>query len=416
MSANTSKAALGAAILIGCGGAHPARAVPFISPFATAGIERDSNVFMRPTNTPLFVANGITTLADTIETYEGGLDSEFDWGRDTLTLDGDALQENYDRFSFLDHYEYRLAGDLDWHLGPVVETELVYNQSRFMAPFTETLALGLFVDTQRVASAMVRVLVTPKWRVDLTPGLDQIDTPLPGFPDFRRSERTGTAGLDYLGFGRLTAGLQLEYIQGHYSGIVRATRYTQRDADVTASYQLSGLSELDASVGYTRRGTEANPTDSLPATPANSGYFGGFAGAVGTVSGVNGTLDYKRQITGKTSGTLSLYRHVQSYTGSPNPEISTGGAIGAEWVADAKITVDLDYSLAQNQIQGGLVAANFVNRTDRVQHAAFDVRYLAISWLTIRPYVNWEHSSSSFTLGNYSATIVGIDVTGRLRW
>lgn len=407
-------ATIAAAALL-AGTAHPAAAAAFFSPFAVLGYQHNSNVFMRPSSAPPFAAQGITALGDSILDVKAGLGSEFDWGVDRLTLDASATRDRYDRFSFLDHYEYRLDGKLHWRLAPALYGTVTYEQTRYMPSFTYTFTTALLLDTERTASVAVRVLVTPEWRLDLTPGLHQVATPLPGFADFKLYETTGIAGLEYLGFGKLTAGLQFSYDNGRYEGIAAATRYHQRGFALTANYKLSGFSTFSANAGYTSRNSEANPADSVLA-PAGAGIFTGFAGLVGRTSSATGSLTYERQFTGKTSGTLSFFRRVDSYTAGANPEIGTGGAVGVTWQADPKIRVRLNYAFTRDKIEGGLVVLNAVNRTDRTQTAEFEVRYRALSWFTIRPYVNWSNARSTFKLGNYSATILGVDVTARFRW
>jgi len=409
-------ATIAVAVLFALGGARLSRATDSISPYATIGIEHDSNVFMRPSGQPPLLAFGITALGDTIKDYEAGLDAALDWGPDRLTLSGEGTRDEYDAFSFLDHTEYKFGGNLDWTLAPVVDGTAGFTQTRYLAPFTETLSTELLLDTERTGSATVRVHVSPLWRVELTPGLHQLESPLPGFPGFALHETTGTAELDYLGFGRLTAGVQYEYDEGRYLEIVGATKYDQQDANLTASYKVSGLSTFSASAGYAVRDAAPNPADSVPSPSDSAIVFAGYAGTIGKTSSVTGSLSYQRQLTGKTSVNLSLFRRVDSYTAGANPEIATGGSVGATWRADPKFTVDLGYSLTRDQIQGGLVIVDVSNRSDRTQAARIDVRYEALSWLTIRPYFNWNKAVSTFTLGNYSQTIVGIDATGRLDW
>lgn len=395
--------------------ARPSLAATFFSPFAALGYQHNSNVFTRPSSSPPFAAQGITGLGDSILDYQAGLGSELDWGPDRLTLDASVTRDQYDRFSFLNHYEYLVDGNLHWRFTRVVDGTVTYKQTRYMLPFTYTFTTALLLDTERTASVAVRVLMTPEWRLDLTPELHQVATPLPGFPDFRLHETSGTAGLDYLGFGKLTAGLRFSYDDGRYEKIAAATRYQQREFDLTADYKVGAFSTFSASAGYTSRNSEANPADSVP-TPIGAETFAGYAGVVGKTSSATGSVSYQRQLTGKTSATFSIFRRVDSYTAGANPEVGTGGAVGLTWKADPKFTLTLDYGLTRDEIKGGLIVVNAADRTDRTQTAGFEVRYLALSWLTIRPYVNWAKASSTFTLGNYSATILGVDVTGRLRW
>jgi hypothetical protein len=395
--------------------AGPVETASTFSPYATVSYQHDSNVFTIPGIDPTYAAAGITQLGDSIIDYEAGVDSLLNLGADSLTLDGQATRAQYDRYSFLDQTDYKFHGDYAWHMGSIVDGTVSYLQSRYMAAFTDTLATSLLLDTERTALVAVRVLVTPEWRLDLTPEEHWLDTPVPGFGGFGLRENIGVAGLDYLGFGRLTAGLQFTYDSGRYTGIEDATRYDQRSEDLTASYRVGAFSTFKAEAGYTTRDSEANPADSI-AAPPGSPIFTGYAGMVGTTSAATGALTYQREITGKTSASLVLFRRVDSYSAGANPEIGTGGALGVAWKADAKITVNLAYNLEEEQIKGGLIVIDASNRTDRTQTAQLAIRYQALSWLTIRPYANWQRATSTFTLGNYSATIVGVDVTARLRW
>jgi hypothetical protein len=404
-----------AAAALLAGAAQPIAAATFFSPFAVLGYQNNSNVFTRPSSSPPFAAEGITALGDSILGYEAGLGTELDFGQDVFTVDANATRDQYDRFSFLNHYEYFFDGKLNWRLGPVVDGSVMLEQNRYMAPFTDTFTTGLLLDTERVASATVRILVMPEWRLDLTPEVHEFDTPLPGYPDFKLNETIGIAGIDYLGFGRLTSGLQFTDDEGRYRGITDATSYDQREADLTANYKVSGFSTFSGSAGYTVRDTEANPADSV-GTPAAGGVYAGYAGALGKTSTVTGSLSYQRQLTGKTSMTLSIFRRVDSYTAGANPDVGTGGDVGVAWKADPKFTLNLTYALTEDKIRGGLVLLDAANRNDRLQTATFEVRYAALTWLTIRPYADYDKASSSFMLGNYSATIVGVDVTARFRW
>lgn len=394
--------------------AQPASAATTFSPFASVEYQHNSNVFEIPGLDPAYEAAGITALGDSIENYEAGLNSRLDWGADSLTLIGQATREQFDRFSFLDHTEYRFNADYLWRLGAIVDGNVIYAQRRYMAAFTNTLSTALLLNTDKSAIAAVRVLMTPEWRLDLTPEFHQVDTPVPGFRGFALQEKIGVAGVDYLGFGKLTAGVQFTYDSGRYTGIEDATRYDERSVDLTASYRVSGFSSFNASAGYSSRDSEPNPADSVAAQPGVPVV--GYDGTVGTTSGATGSLTYHRQITGKTSADLKVFRRVDSYVAGANAEIGTGAAFGMSWKADPKITAGLNFGLQRDQIKGGLVVVNTTNRTDNNKYAQFEVRYAALTWLTIRPYVNWQKATSTFRPGNYSATILGIDVTGRLRW
>ncbi len=401
------------AMLFGDTGLESARGAVTFAPFATGGVQYDSNLFMLPSFFPGFARRGITNLSDSVADYSAGFTSVVDFGAQRLSLDGTGTGFAYDRFSYLDHYEYNFGGELDWQLGPVVSGDVAYRQTRVMAPFMDTLSLDLFLDTERTAKATVSVLMSPKWRLSLTPEFHQLITPLPGFVDFKLQENIGTAALDYLGFGKLTAGVLFDYDRGRYSDIVAATRYNQRDADATASYHVDKLSTFSATAGYTIRDTQPNAVDAVLPAAAGAGVFAQYAGAIGTTAAVTGSLSYQRQLTGKTSASVSLLRAVESYLAGANPVIATGGEVKVTWKPDVKFTVDADYSLTRDQVQGGLVIANIIGEDERTQVADLSVRYAVLSWLSIRPYFTWSRATSTFSLGNYSQTIVGVEVSGK---
>jgi hypothetical protein len=43
------------------------------------------------------------------------------------------------------------------------------------------------------------------------------------------------------------------------------------------------------------------------------------------------------------------------------------------------------------------------------------VKYYARKWLTLRPYVTRNQRSSNFKDANFTATLVGVDLTARLQ-
>lgn len=416
MSRADSRVALSLTLL--AAGLSPAWGATDFSPYASVGILHDSNVFMRPSGEPAFAAFGDTTFGDTIEDYVAGMDAGLGLGQDRLGLAAVVTRDDYGHFSQLDHYEYHLRANFDWRLGPMFNGALTYSESHYMEPFTDTLSEQLLVDTERTAGLMVRVLLNPRWRLDLNPELHDVDSPLPGFPDFRLHEQEGNATLNYLGVSRLTYGLQFGYDRGQYEQIIQATRYDQSTVGLTADYKVTGLSTFGADFGYSKRTTELNPAGSItePVGSPTAEAYAGYTGATGRISSFTGTLRYRRELTGKTSANLSLFRRLDSYAAGANPEVGTGGELGLEWKPDVRFVVDLRYRMAHEAIQGGLLLAGVVNRTDRRNSADFDVSYTAFNWLTIRPYASWDKTTSNFALGNYSDTQVGIEFTGRIRY
>jgi hypothetical protein len=389
-------------------GSPGARALTDFSPYATAGVQHNSNVFARSADDPPFAQNGNTELGDTIYNYLGGADLDIAWERDHLKLNAEAEHFNYDRFSELDHTEYKGSADFDWHLGPVVDGSLVYKQTRIMSPLQDTLSDQLEMQTERTGTATVRVLITPQWRFDIAPSWHELQAPLPQYPEFGLRETGGAASLNYLGINKLTAGLRVEYTDGSYTHILDATNYHQTSEELTATYALTGLSSFDGQLGLTQRDSSlVNPADALTLAGAEGGF-------VGRTTAFTGSLGLTRQLSVKTSVNVRVFREVSSYTAGANSEIGTGGEAGVTWSPDVKFTFNLHYRQETQSIQGALVNDNdVVNRVDHLRAIDFFVKYHFTDWLTLRPYVSRDSRSSNVEDVSYNATLVGVDLTAR---
>jgi hypothetical protein len=402
------RSALALAAACALAGSQGAWALTDISPYATVGVQHDSNVFARPDGEPPFPETGNTQLGDTIFNYLGGADLDIAWERDRLRLTAEAQHFNYDRFSELNHSEYKGSGDFDWHLGPVLDGSLVYKQTHSMSPLQDTLSDQLELQTERTGTATVRILITPKWRFDVAPTWHELKTPLPEFPEFGLRETGAAAALNYLGINKLTAGFRGEYTDGSYSHIIEATNYHQTTEGLTAAYALTGLSSFDGQLGYTQRNSSlVNPADALLA-----GAGGG--GVAGRTTALTGALGFTRQLSVKTSVNLRVFREIDSYTAGANSEIGTGAEAGINWSPDVKFTFNLHYRQETQSIQGALVNdGGVVNRVDHVQAIEFYTKYHFTDWLTLRPYINRDSRHSNVATVSYTATTVGADLTAR---
>jgi Putative beta-barrel porin 2 len=399
--------ALSAGIAVACTGlSRPGFAATVWIPFATAGAEYNSNVFSVPSGMPPFASTGNTQLGDVISYLMGGVSTNTAWGADDLQLNLQGERFQYDHFTTLSHNEYRFGGKFEWHMGPVVDGTLSYVQARSMTPPADTLSDQLEIQVDRVATAIVRFLLSPQWRFDVSPRWHDLDSPLPGYPGFGLHETFGSGTLNYLGISKLTAGVRFEYGDGTYHGIVGATQYHQGTAGLTAEYAVTGFSSFNGQVGYTKRNSSfVNPAD------ATVPEVGG--GAAGVTSALTGTLGFHRQLSVKTSLDLRVFREVDSYVAGANSEIGTGGSVAAIWSPDVKFDFSVRYQMETESIQGDLAAFNVTDRTDHVRSAGLDVRYHILRWLTLRPYYSRDQRTSNYLLANYTMNQEGLELVAR---
>ncbi|HEY4342353.1 MAG TPA: hypothetical protein VGM97_20610 [Steroidobacteraceae bacterium] len=374
-------------------------------PYGDITVEHNSNVFSAPSTG----IAGITSLGDTISEFVAGVNSDFDWGQDSLKVNVEGRHFIYDHYSYLGHSEYTAGGVLDWHLGPVVESELSYTQTHDAANFADTLTTQLELNTSKTGEARFRILVTPEWRLQLIPREHEEDMPLPGFPDFHLRETWGSASIEYLGVSKLTAGLQADYVSGEYRGIPDATRYHQEAAEFTATYKVTDKSDFSGNVGYTQRTSSPNESGSIGSVPGAPGN----AGDIGDSATLTGQFGYHLNLTPKTEATLAVFRNIDSYVAGANSEIGTGGSIGLKWSPDFRFTFDLSYRIEHDAIAGDVVLENVTDRSDRLNSARFQVAYTALRWLKLMAFVSHDDRSSNFAAAEYVDTIVGIQFDAR---
>jgi hypothetical protein len=385
-----------------------ASALTDFSPYASAAVEHNSNVFARPAGEPPFAATGNTELGDTLEHYLVGLDTWFAWERDKLSLSATGSRFEYNRFDELSHYEHRLDGRFDWHLGSLFDGTFEYVDLRRMQSLADTFSDQLELQNDRSATATVRFLVSPRWRLDLTPKWHELDSPLPQYPEFGLREKGAAGTLNYLGIRKLTAGVSVEYTDGSYHQIVAATKYHQTTAQLTADYAVTGLSSFNGQLGYTTRSNSLiDPADTADASA-------GLGGVVGKTSAVTGMLGFHRQLSVKTSLRLNVFREVDSYVAGANSEIATGGDANITWDPDVKFSLAAHYRQTTQSIKGTLAIANFLNRTDHSRLSEFYVKYHIRQWLTLRPYVSRDQRTSNFDQANFTALVIGVDLTAQM--
>lgn len=401
---------------IAMAGSQTALAVTTFTPYAGTGVEHSSNVFDVPASQPPFGAFGDNTLGDTIEHLTGGATADFRMGQNDFGLNGEFRHYWYDHFTALSHSEFTLGGHAEWHFGPVFDLYASYNINRYMAPFAQTLATQLEIDTDKTGLVTLRMLMSPQWRLDLTPKEHDQSLPLPGYPDFDLHEKWLSAALNYLGIARTTAGLTADYVKGTYSQIAAATKYDQKSVGLSAIYKVTDLSDFNARLGYTVRDTEPNPAGSLPLVAGEPGIAAGFVGAVGRTGETTGMLFYDRQVTAKTGLSFGIFREIDSYVAGANAEVGTGGELEVRWDPDVKFAVELSLRTEEDKFPGAVVTQqNFNNRVDVLHTVQLQVKYFALDWLTMRPYFTYMQRTSNYQLANFSATTVGIELNAKLQ-
>ncbi len=382
-----------AAIL--CFGVSPlsAFAQAIFTPYAAGDIERNSNLYFLPSGTLPPSGRSGSTLADTVLEGRVGVEGDYLLDRQTFYARAEARRFEYDQFTTNNHSESLIDAGIKYKLGHLLNGVLDYQHERRMVPFLDLIKpTTVILETQKVASGTANLSVSPEWRVAVRAKDSTLDSPRPEAPHLSLHETTVGAGLLYGGLANLSAGFDAVYINGAFRNDPAALSpsYHQSTEALTANYTIAAHTQFKGLIGYTRR----------------SDAIGG-----GT-SAITGSLEYLRNLTGKTTLNLKLARGVDSYVTTSGNIIDTSAAAGLSWQATPKITAKIGYDWTHSLFSSS-AQANNTSRSDHFQQAKLDVNYQAFRWLTFRAYAHRQTRSSNQDEVQFNATIYGLEFIAR---
>jgi len=370
------------------------------SPYGYAAYQYISNVFYLPPGQPEPIGAHGPTLADEIAELQAGFDEIYGWDQQKLYLTAEARRFEYDNFTDLSHYEHFIEGDLAWKIVDALDGDLDFTSEKRAVQFAVLESTQqLVLETNDVATAKVNVEVSPTWRWVTVATATNLDSPRNGAPDLSDRERYIQEGLRYIGVANLSAGFDVGYLNGYFRGAPPTNEppnnyanYHDKVAQFAANYVVSGLTSLNAAVGYTERTQEGN-----------------------NVSGATGTLGYKRQLTAKTFLGVQLKREVNSYLINGGSELDTTAAVGLTWQATWRISINPSYVWMSSSFPGysdteGTTAPMPTGpyRVDHLQNVNLIVKYQALRWLSIAAYGRYQTRTSNEPAYPYNVNIVGI--------
>ncbi|HUP92406.1 MAG TPA: outer membrane beta-barrel protein [Solimonas sp.] len=365
-----------------------------LSEWGGAQVEHNSNVFEVADRKESLLQNGTPEVADTIARYQGGGQLEWRVGQQRLLAVAEGAKVQYRQFEQLDHYEHHWGGQFDWKLSDIVDGQVEYRDDRRLASFADVDTSVLTLQTDRAALASLNVLVAPSWRVETGAQRHESKLPLPNAREFKLTEDSGHVGVKYVGADKLSAGLVAEGARGEYSGLAAASTYDQYGLKLAANYVVSDLSKLESELGAVQRTEHATS--------------GAIAGDDQKVTELEGKLAYKRELSGKTSTELELFRRVESYVAGANALVDTGLAAALSWKPTDKIVVNGRAGWSQSAFKTG--AESSQGRKDEYLHANLEVSYRALDWLLWRAFSEYRDRNSNIRNEDFAVTVGGLEL------
>jgi Putative beta-barrel porin 2 len=360
---------------------------------ATARYEYNSNVFALQGGYPL---PGTTDYqhSDNLYTYGAAFDANYLWDQQKLFAKLSTTDFHYDHFTQLNHNEYVADLGWNWKLGSTLDGTLEVLRNRTMVPFTSVQDAEYVLQTEQRESGKIGFQFAPDWRVEGSGYYSTYDQIILDAPNVDLTESFGQAALKYVGIASLSAGLSGGYVVGHYTGESAETNfdYRQENIALVATYEPTGRSTVDGTAGYSNRTSVST---------------------VNEIKGFTGKIDYKEQLTGKTSYQVELSRVISSYIANVSSEIDSAAALDVRWQATYRLAVEAGYTYTYRDLPGQGNAPLGSERVDRFQYASIKAEYQPFRWLSIRPYVNLQTRTSNFIGGNFNATTYGLYFTGQ---
>ena len=354
--------------------------------------EHNSNIYDLPGGTPI-PGRSDSQHGDNYFKYLGAVSASDEWADQLLSASLDGGVVRYSRLTELNHDQYNADLNLKWLLSRDFNGTFDVTRSHSMVPFSSLLetqsALVLQTDQRELVTA--NYLVNSDWRLEGSASSRKTDTSPVLASNLGLKENGGSMTLRFVRDADLTGGVTVGYARGRFNDSVGATAaptYDQINALLVMNYKATGLSSFVGTAGWTDR-RSSDGTDNI--------------------SGLTGSLDYQRQLTGKTSFDLGVSRVVDAALTSTGSEIDTIANLGVTWQATYKLAVVLGYSYTQRKLPGqGLPLGT--DRTDKTQYGSATVQYQWLRWLSIKPYANIQTRNSNTPGAQYNATVYGVSL------
>jgi hypothetical protein len=377
----------------------PALATATFSTAANGQYEYDSNVWDMQ---PGFSAFGVPEAqgSDHFYSYYGLMKASDQWSEQKISASLSGSDYKYDRFTELNHTEYALDAAWNWVLGQLFTGNLEFSQTQTMVQLYDIVQIQLPLARETRYTAGIDLLINPDWRIETTGYHRTVAESLLGEPNLRLTETFGQASLIFGSLTGLNGGLSAGYKTGSFEGGIVAANpsYREYDYNLVASYQKAdtnagpvavakGVSTFTGQVGYTDRNS---------------------ATGINKYSGFTGQIDYKNQLTFKTSVDLALRRQTDTFIINDGSDLTSMATLSVNWQATFKTGFIASYSLGTVDYPGQGNEPIGSERFDHVQYAILNIDYEAQTWLALRPYARLQTRRSNFDGGNYDASIIGI--------
>jgi exopolysaccharide biosynthesis operon protein EpsL len=335
--------------------------------FVSGSAIYDSNLFRLSDGVDTQALLGTGKRSDWVYRLGTGFKMDLPASRQRFIVDARVDDYNFDRFGFLDYVGYRGNAMWKWQAGNDWSGDVGYLQRRYLAALSVIQLPIQDLITQRVAYGSANYLLTPRWRMRGAADWTQYEHSNALRSVLDADITSVTVGADYLTPSNNSVGGQFKYTHGDYTNreIVATSivdnNYDQYEASAVLHWILTGISTIDARLGYTVRNHEQLSQRDF--------------------DGVTGRLAWDWTPAAKTLITLAAWREIQPYEDVfANYVLSQGVSLTPRWSPTVKLVFEARLLYENRQFQGnpGFILGVTPEREDDFRAASVSAGYTPV--------------------------------------
>ena len=379
----------------------PSQAVLEFTPYVSAQVEHDDNVFRDRDGDEAEAVRGDRKRDDTHMRYRAGFTSNYTAGLQKLRLDASGSKFEYDEFTDLDHKEYDVLGSLDWQIGSLLKGTLEARDRRELQGF-ETFAniSDRSMRDQTDASLVTKLRVFNDWEIRPRGRVARARYSLDATRNQDLDEDEAAIALSYLGRASLSFGIEAVMTQGDFirrdpgDGIIE--EYDQQTYQFVGSWNPSPVASMDFSLGASDRNNKGQNVDDD--------------------NDVVGSLMLKRTLSDKTSLYGGVSRGIYSaQEQGESSVVATSVNLGAYWSATPYLTLNSYAYYSQEKFKDSVIGdVGDEDREDEVLSFQLSLIWAPRPWINITPNLAYADRTSDVDAEEYDAFQAGLEL--KLLW
>lgn len=352
-------------------------------PFAFARWVHDDNLFRFANEAEALAENGDSELADVHRQLGLGAALQYTWGLQKVQAAARYTENDYRRFSSLDHSAWEIGSQLIWQVGSRYDGTLSAQFNRSLQNFEDRDTSDNSLVREWVLRSFSSYALTPRWDLltDLSASQERYSLQSQQFSNL--DEIALENGTRYEISPLTVLGASLGYTRGHYPernstpGSTVASEYEQWEANLVAERNPSPVSQFRLETGYTSRRS----------TDSSGRNFGA----------VTGSLNYRREWFVDLVSNLRIYRQVDSVEEQDaNFRLLSGVSLQLDYRWSPKLSSFGRAERRQARFEGS--PAQNVGGQVREDDGRIDelgLSYKLFWWLTIDAGMVWENRRSN---------------------